>query len=97
MRFWQVLAAIWTAFFAVLALAATVSAGTAVSNLASWAELFHLYDLVPYLTKNLDSISRWIGLAATVMGILWNSILIHENRAWFKRQYEKIRARLLQT
>jgi len=94
MRFWHTVAAIWTALFAFLLMAATVPAGTAVSNLASWAELFHLYDLIPYLTKTLDAYTRWVSWAATFMALLWYSIRVYENRDWLKRHYDKIRARL---
>lgn len=74
--------------------AAIVPAGTAVSNLASWAELFHLYDLVPYLTKPLDVYSRWVGWAATFMALIYYAARAYENRDWFKRHNDNMRKRL---
>jgi hypothetical protein len=84
MRFWHVIAAIWTAFFGFLLMAATVPAGTAISNLASWAEIFHLFDLVPYLTKAWDVYTKSISYLALFMAFLYYSIQAYENRAAFK-------------
>jgi hypothetical protein len=75
-------------------MAATVPIGTAMSNLASWAELFHLFDLVPYLTKTWDVVTQWISYVALFMALLNYAIRAYENRDALKRQYDKIRARL---
>jgi hypothetical protein len=83
----RVLAGIWTVVFGLLALATTVPAGTAMSNLASWAQLLNL-PIAHALTKTTDLISQWISYAALAVAALYYAILIYENRgpimAWLR-------------
>lgn len=82
--------AIWSGIFAFLLLAATVPVGTAISNLASWAQFFHLPQLAAVLSKTYDQVTRYLSYVALAMALVYHSIqayeLIQSHRAKRARQ-----------
>jgi len=70
-------------FFTALLFAATVPAGSAISNLASWAQLLNL-PIAHTLSKTYDWTSQWISYAALAVAVSYYSLQIYENHKQIK-------------